>query len=186
MIEQAPSRLALRLYWLWGVSLAVLVALAIFCWLVVVPVWQVRSVLSSMPVKNYGPLIERLGGNASATKKLYGYILKPDWLAPDKPRSIELMSCLSEGRALLGRVPGDESLSLDVRFAVLEFLATEQNNAMDDCQWREKVLLDACKVPNERVRERAIAMLQKWRTSFAPPLKSVKRFLDKAAGGEGP
>jgi hypothetical protein len=172
-----------KIYILWAIALTLLLTLGAFCWLVVVPVWRVRSVLGSMPVKDCGSLIERLGGDVPAMKTLEGYIRRPNWLAPDKLKALALMNCLSGGRALLSGAPADESLPLEARFAVLEFLATEQDNDMDEGEWREKALLEACDVPDRRVRERAARMLHKWRTKFNPPPKKVKRFKGNSSEG---
>jgi len=41
----APAKRSKRLYILWGVALTLLLAAGAFCWAVVVPVWQVRSIV---------------------------------------------------------------------------------------------------------------------------------------------
>jgi hypothetical protein len=70
---------------LWSVALALLLAAGLFCWLVVVPVWQVRTVVRVYAKESYGnrlitspPLpgspemvaVRRLGGGSEAARKL--------------------------------------------------------------------------------------------------------------------
>jgi HEAT repeat protein len=72
-----------RIYVLWGVALALLVSTAIFCWAVVVPVWQTRRALLRVEEKGGDALlaIKTLGGEARAVRRLRAYLRLPHWLA---------------------------------------------------------------------------------------------------------
>jgi len=110
-LEERRSR---RVYILWGISLTLLVAAGLFCWLVVVPVmevlkavkpvgsvymlwwhdedeifpnankWQDDANLSfGIPPtsrKEVMPIIEQLGGQVSAARKLNLFLRLPTWL----------------------------------------------------------------------------------------------------------
>jgi HEAT repeat protein len=69
---------------LWGVALTLLVCVATFCWLVVVPVLQVRSQLfSDSQGSNHGGLgqmVEELGGKEETVRKVRLYLWAPEWL----------------------------------------------------------------------------------------------------------
>ncbi len=99
--EQQPKSRSRRMYIMWGVALALLVAAGLFSWLVVVPVLQVRSAAQdlisrrglpdlqgfyaphldlSRPRKMAHEAVGRLGGPDEARDKLSLYLrLPPDW-----------------------------------------------------------------------------------------------------------
>ncbi len=77
------DRRSRKVYVLWGISLAFLLALGVFCWLVVVPVWRTHRV-----VAEYGKpratkddkaevFIKMLGGSEQAARKLSAYLRVP-------------------------------------------------------------------------------------------------------------
>jgi hypothetical protein len=86
------DRRSRKVYVLWGIALTLLVSTAIFCWLVVVPVWQVRTIVrASLPKTKLGKgewkaaalaARERLGGCPAACKKLSAYLSLPEGIAP--------------------------------------------------------------------------------------------------------
>jgi hypothetical protein len=91
---QARKPRSRKIYILWGVALTLLISTALFCWLVVVPVWQVNRVVedcffaSLEAADNESPCrrgIETLGGEAAASRKLVTYLRAPEWLIPDNP-----------------------------------------------------------------------------------------------------
>jgi len=85
------ERKSRRLYWLWGIALTLLLGLALFCWLVVVPVWQVRRVTQEFATSGFrdgyfssskqaAPHIEDLGGAGPGARKLALYLRAPRWV----------------------------------------------------------------------------------------------------------
>jgi HEAT repeat protein len=75
----AVDKRSRKVYWLWGIGLTLLISAALFCWLVVVPVWQVHNALHSMVEKRHGAqeAIASLGGPVEATRLLSRYIRTP-------------------------------------------------------------------------------------------------------------
>jgi hypothetical protein len=63
-----PEGRSRKIYVLWTIALTLLLSLGAFCWLVVVPVWQVRDVLAgySSDVLSEQEAIQRLGGPKQA------------------------------------------------------------------------------------------------------------------------
>jgi len=89
-----------KLYVLWAIALTLLLALGLFSWLVVVPVWQVRSGLKNVGWYASGPvdsipggreLVSELGGPRAATSKLMLYLRMPDFVAPGKALAIDVL-----------------------------------------------------------------------------------------------
>ena len=100
------KRRSKRMYVLWGVALSTLVALGLVCWLVVVPVWQVRSVVMGLSVDTrrsslrthyiyyHGDVrehVQALGGEKQALRKLRFYAKLPETFAPRRHIAILLM-----------------------------------------------------------------------------------------------
>jgi HEAT repeat len=110
--NEAPSvetkRRSKRIYILWSIALTLLISTGLFCWLVVVPVWQVRSVVvisyGQQPASPPGyrteissrEAIRRLGGTAEARRRLNSYMRLPDWAAPEKHRARSLLEYCDE------------------------------------------------------------------------------------------
>jgi len=83
-----------RLYIFWGVALTLLVVIAVFCWLVVVPVWHVKVVVrGSAANDDLGDTVEELGGPSATYRKVALY--RHTWFC-----SAEDEECLAR---LLGR-----------------------------------------------------------------------------------
>jgi hypothetical protein len=96
-----------RLYVLWAIALTLLISLGAFCWLVVVPVWQVRRVVNSrsspsdpflvdfsrLPRGDLFDKIKDLGGPRQAVRRLGNYLLLPDAVAPAKRNAAHLLVC---------------------------------------------------------------------------------------------
>ena len=131
MTTPAPSP-SKRLYVMWGVALGLLVALAIFCWSVVMPALQVREVLRDCPRSMGGHydgsvswtdqifdraeamvLIQRLGGPEKATPKLGLYARLPRWAAEGNDRCCGLLAhCGRAGAETLGSLLNCRDLSV--------------------------------------------------------------------------
>jgi PBS lyase HEAT-like repeat len=118
-----------RVYVLWTIALTLLISAGLLCWLVVVPVMQVRreltekvtivvSVLrSSNPsatrsfLSDPSASIERLGGPQKATRKIEMYLRMPGNIAPDKSWAILLLgSCGQPSIPVLIRELGSPSV----------------------------------------------------------------------------
>jgi hypothetical protein len=84
----AEARRSRRIYVWWGVSLSLLVAAAVFSWLVVVPVRQVRSAGLAWRADQRGtlvglgaqPYVKRLGEPARAAAKIRTYLRYSAWV----------------------------------------------------------------------------------------------------------
>jgi HEAT repeats len=108
--EESPQggppvdRKSRKVYILWGISLALLLSLGIFCWAVVVPVWQTRTVLESVAVPelsramNHGETaafnrhVEQLGGPQPACSRLRTYLRMPETIAPRRLEAVAVLS----------------------------------------------------------------------------------------------
>jgi hypothetical protein len=118
-VPPSPDR-SRRVYVWWGVGFAFLGLLAVFCWLVVAPILQVRAVLGQLPAVDYLALyipddhaltaeaaIERLGGQRAAARKLSLFIRAPAWVqsleADDNPFAMVRVPLREKAMALLGR-----------------------------------------------------------------------------------
>ncbi len=157
-----PKKRSRKLYILWAIALTLLLTAALFCWLVVVPVWRVRAVLTLMPTKNYGPLITKLGGEHAAATELYEYLRRPDWQAPSKRKALDLMSNVSSGREAIADAPLDRDLLLEVRLEVIRYLGTEPDSSMDDEEWRARALERAAREADDpEIRQAAREALKK-------------------------
>jgi hypothetical protein len=107
-VERKRSR---RVYVYWGIALFLLISTALFCWAVVVPVWQTRDIIrhyydetrSSSPLKlNDFPIyatVERLGGAEDAFARLWMYVRLPECLAPHAHCVPELLAGCGLDRA---------------------------------------------------------------------------------------
>ncbi len=72
----SPTPPAKRIYVMWGVALALLLALGLLCWLVVVPVLATQSILRSAHDNRVTPeeAVRRLGGPQRAAQRLEAYL----------------------------------------------------------------------------------------------------------------
>jgi hypothetical protein len=105
--EQPPQptdRRGRRIYVYWAIALTLLALLAVFCWAVVAPVWQVRrAVMDCVPPPANGGAafsfdetkakrhIERLGGQGAAAQRLARYLGLPRCLAPHRDIAVRMM-----------------------------------------------------------------------------------------------
>jgi hypothetical protein len=100
-VSQKPVKRSKRLYVLWSIALTLLLAAGAFCWLVVVPVWQVRAAMRDFKViARDGPdpahrakeqarrrnIVARLGGADAACSKFSFYLRLPAWAVSDNDR----------------------------------------------------------------------------------------------------
>jgi HEAT repeat protein len=106
------DRRSRKVYILWGIALTLLLSAALFCWLVVVPVWQVRNVIRSyrhristlsgktlpntLALNSQGnqeatESVTQLGGPPAAIGKLRLYIKCPASLAPHRPTAVSML-----------------------------------------------------------------------------------------------
>lgn len=97
-VDKKRSR---RIYIYWGVALTLLLVLGLFSWLVVVPVTEVRYLLTSW-IQQPGRFsddddflpteVAKLGGPDSARRKLRLYLKMPKSIAPDRSLAIPLLA----------------------------------------------------------------------------------------------
>jgi HEAT repeat protein len=90
-----------RICVLWVTALTLLLTLGLFCWLVVVPVRQVASIVQScgpashtqlsLDTNDYGAAVNQLGGPDAAVEKLGAYLRRPRRLAPQKWIAVRML-----------------------------------------------------------------------------------------------
>jgi HEAT repeats len=93
---QAKKPRSRKIYILWAIALTLLLALGLFCWLVVVPVWQVRSTHNELRQVSFQEripsefrmVVSRLGGGQVATVKLDQYIRSSSSMATRKLEAV--------------------------------------------------------------------------------------------------
>ncbi len=120
------KRLSRRMYVYWAFALTFLATVGLFCWLVMVPVLEVRRFVSwRLRILDYSSYVEEgraLGTPTEVLKKIRLYMKMPDFLAPGKEHAAIL--CLispDEGIRELGHLLDHRSRR--VRDQVLEMLA---------------------------------------------------------------
>jgi len=135
--EQPPekSKRSRRIYVYWGVALALLLALGLVCWKVVVPVWQTRKAVTLYGRWYYysphfeskhwpadpGEIIKLLDGPKAAAERLGLYMTLPECLAPNRTMAVRLLGeCREDAAPVLRRLLNDEDSS--VRQAAAEAL----------------------------------------------------------------
>jgi hypothetical protein len=93
------------MYWLWAIALTLLLALGLFSWLVVVPVWRTRAAVMRHYEVAFAPgettehhkslsartEIEHLGGEVAASRKLAFYLRLPTWITPNRDIATSLL-----------------------------------------------------------------------------------------------
>lgn len=77
-----------------GVGVVVILVLALFAGVVLVPFLQTRAVLRSG--RN---VVERLGGPERAAERLISYLRWPDWAAPDKDEAVDCLALCGDAAA---------------------------------------------------------------------------------------
>ncbi len=119
-----------RIYVLWGVALTLLISTAVFCWAVVVPVWQTRRALLRVEERRGNALsaVEALGGEARAVRRLRAYLRLPHWLAHGRRQVPALLGTCARAEPLatldaLGVALGDSDAEVrsDAAYALSEF-----------------------------------------------------------------
>jgi HEAT repeat protein len=127
-----PQRRSKRLYILWAVALTLLISTALFCWLVVVPVWQVRKALSRCH-RQYPPdvvkdshedVIRDLGGKHAAANKIRLYLRMPAFLTEGRPVAVVLLgNCGDNALPTLLDIyhSDDDSLKVAALYAMTTF-----------------------------------------------------------------
>jgi hypothetical protein len=104
-----------RIYVLWGLGLAFLLALGLVCWLLLLPVLQVRRALHHVILLSgpYNPdtfimpeeAVEELGGAARAAPKLAIYCRLPEWAVYRRDGALYLLTqCGEPAVPALGRI----------------------------------------------------------------------------------
>jgi len=163
----APSR-SKRIYVLWGVALALLLVLGLFCWLVVVPVWRVRisagrfaavgdfRVLSTNWEEVAQDEVTALGGPQRAAVLLHNYLRLPSFLASNRHAATEMLGWCGEVAvgALLEAMTDDD---ISVRSAAARALGRIGH----DAQGVVAVLTEALGDKDEYVRAAAAEALKK-------------------------
>jgi len=149
-----------RMYWMWGIALFLLVSTAIFCWLVVVPVMEVRAVArrvhdelgldTSFVLGGFAldKRIAELGGAGLAAPKLSLYLRMPQTCAPHPEAGVlMLMECREYSSPYLVRFLRHEHPGVRARAAyALGTIAAPG---------RIEALIAALSDPDARVRYRA-------------------------------
>ncbi len=122
----SPERRSKRIYIYWGVALTLLVTVALVCWLVVVPVLDVRATVGRCRGRDpdFGKEIAHLGGPQNAAHRLTLYLKLPAWLVSDRPQAARLLGkCGDWGLSALYRLQKDKDEHPDVRNEAVEALA---------------------------------------------------------------
>jgi HEAT repeats len=113
---EAPAKRSRRMYVLWAIALTLLASTGLFCWLVVVPVWRVRTLTPRCHRWGYaipdrltrGEVIDRLGGTGSAIRQLRLYLRLPDFFATKRSKAAYVLgSCGKEAVPSLIRLLDD-------------------------------------------------------------------------------
>ena len=151
----------------WSAGILLFASLAWFVGAVAVPMVRLHRAVARVRVKDYGPLIDSLGGDQEACRRLRQCLYWPGLLAPDKVRAAELLDMCKGGRSALTAVLLDRKAPTDARVAIAAFLGAEQDNAMDRgddlADWRVDALSGVLDDPSGRVRVAAArSMLRRW------------------------
>jgi HEAT repeats len=108
-----------KVYVYWGVALALLLALGLFCWLVVVPnrrthavildadAWEKRGISFDYidMVIDSDKVVSQLGGPSEARRQLLVYISQPEWCASARTMAVyALVGCGEEATPDLKRL----------------------------------------------------------------------------------
>jgi HEAT repeat protein len=119
----APAKRSKKLYVLWAIALTLLISTGLFCWLVVVPVWQVRRVVVQMDSASFtGDMaIAALGGESKAMRPLVMYSRLPAWAVRDRETAVRLLSgCGKPAVPHLLRLLQEKSLRIAAADALAE------------------------------------------------------------------
>ncbi len=132
-VKMAVKTRSARMYVLWAIALTLLLSTGALCWLVVVPVWQVRPHLAELAKWDnftkgrdsfgYGAALDGtvrdLGGPALASRRVARYLKHPQWIAPYRGEAYHvLMECGESGEAVLRELtkhgrPGERRYAAD-------------------------------------------------------------------------
>jgi hypothetical protein len=114
-----------RLHVLWAIALTLLLGLGLFCWLVVVPVWRVRSALERISAEqewsfgqpqswvsgNPSEEIDRLGGPQKAARAIGLYLRMPRSISSERWLAVYLLKhCGSAGAPELLRALNEDEM----------------------------------------------------------------------------
>ncbi len=143
-IEAARPGRSKRIYVYWGMALTLLIALGLFCWLVVVPVGQVRSELRKVVEERkrawtqentvlgsgvFGPMLRGIGGPEEAADRLCLYLWVPDRFAPHKDLAVEALGECRQPGAVPALVRALENQNPEVRECAAEALRQLKSGA---------------------------------------------------------
>ena len=104
-----PVKRSKRLYVYWGVSLTLLIAAGLICWLVVVPFLEVRATVERLAdEESTAAEVKRLGGPDEAMSILERYLRMPESIAPHKTEAARAF-----GRLGPTALPGIKALLKD-------------------------------------------------------------------------
>ncbi len=169
-MTEKPAPRSRRMLVLWAVALVLLLAAGVFCWAVVVPVWQVRTgATGGWEWED----VDRLGGPARTVRKVRLYMRCPDGIAPKKPDALDvLVYCGRPAAPLLIQFTthSDPKIRMSALLS-LNALGTDAPEAVP-------ILMRAFTDENPRVRwSAARAFLDyssgPWRRAAAPALKKL-------------
>ncbi len=152
--------------WIAGILLAL--GLAWFIGAVVVPVWQVRSVLKRGPIGHIcDKPIGALGGPDRAARKLDLYLRMPHWLASERKTAVAILGHCGSGRVpALSRVLRDQREAVHVRETAARGLA-------ETADLGQAELRAALRSPDSTVRLLATGTLY-----FFAPVPEIEAMLD--------
>jgi hypothetical protein len=129
-----------KMYILWAIALTLLLALGLFCWLVVVPVSRVRSLLgdgqSEVPLSEFLSESGERNRPSASTKDIDDvavYLRMPNWIAPQKVRAaLHLGQCGNASIPLLRELlrSRDENLAIAAAAALAEQSKHEEDAIM--------------------------------------------------------
>jgi HEAT repeat protein len=187
--ESIPvDRKSRKVYWLWGIGLTFLVAAALFCWLVVVPVWRTHGIVARcrgriaidnpfVATQEKGAVpkaITNLGGPAKAARALWNYARLPAAIAPDRVTAVEMLPyCGKSARSLVDDLAGlaaDATETEEMRQAATEALGYIGGGQTID------VLVDL--LEDDAPVVRAAAAVGLWRTGDRRALPALEARLN--------
>jgi HEAT repeat protein len=184
--EQPPTPRSRRLYILWAIALTLLLTAALFCWLVVVPVWRVRTstfrceqVLSgggALTTEELAQEIKKLGGPGPAARHIGLYMRLPTRLAPYRnTTALMLMGCSEPGLHVAFRLLRDRDWR--VRVAAVRVLGEHDSSETGDA------MVTMLEDEHKFVRQAAAEALERIR-AVPSGLGEAARLLAKTVGGK--
>jgi len=172
--QPQPNPRSRKIYVLWGIAISTLVALGLVCWLVVVPVLEVRSFVQD-PGSSEKPMDELLGGEKRAAERLAAYARMPSWIVPQQDRwsSVLLLSnCGESGLRECGRLLSDEDPEMRKQgMAVILAMAPDHDLGVVKLDLLHALEHD----PSSKIKRWASEVLGRWMEVDSQLLSELKR-----------